>query len=211
MKILDFGPPPRLRFGRVVRSMLLSSYGRVASPSGFGPAAIYCFGAVTSEKGQSLRFGIIAVAGVTLLGSACAWPIQRIGPAAPGPLATEAGTFVMPGTSEAGDSEIAVARAAVRRELIARGLREDINAPVRVEIGFAIAPKSLEVVAPNERSVPPPAISVAACRRWRYTLSVALVDRSDGKTVFHGGATTLRCGRSDGKAIGRLAEAAFEV
>jgi hypothetical protein len=190
--------------------MLPWSFGRVASPSGFGPAAI-SFSARRRQEGTIVRFGIIAAAGVTLLVSACAWPIQHIGPAGSAPRAAAADTFVIPGVIDAADNESAVARDAVRRQLIARGWREDASATVRVEIGFAIAPKSLETIAPDDRPVRPVAISVAACRRWRYTLSVALVDRRDGRTVFQGGATTLRCGRSDGKAIDRLAEAAFDV
>lgn len=108
----------------------------------------------------------------------------------------------------AGDPGLVAARSAVERGLIEKGLQESASAPYRVEVGFAVAPLPLEVSA-GTRVTPPASPGIALCHRRQYTVSVAMIDRSDGRIVFRGNATAHRCARSAMATIPRLARAAL--
>jgi hypothetical protein len=107
-----------------------------------------------------------------------------------------------------GDPGLLAARGAVARGLVGKGLQERADAPYRVEVGLAVAPLPLEVFTGRARAAaaPQPA-GIALCRRRQYTVSVAMIDRSDGRVVFRGSATARRCARSATATIPRLARA----
>lgn len=101
------------------------------------------------------------------------------------------------------------AREEVRRALLAAGLEEDPAAPVRVDMGFAVARKALQVALPDAKPVPADPEGIATCRRSQYVLSVAMIARDNGRVLFRGAATAHRCARSARKALPLLANAAL--
>ncbi len=117
-------------------------------------------------------------------------------------------SFTLAGT-DIGTPITAEAREEVRRALIAAGLHEDPAAPVRVDVGFAVARKTFQVALPDARPVPNDPEGIATCRRSQYVLSVAMIARDNGQVLFRGTATAHRCARSVHKALPLLANAAL--
>lgn len=154
-----------------------------------------------------LRVGIMIVAAVgTALLTACVSPVVRSDVALPGPSALRGAAFTMADAS-AGGPGVLEARGAVRRELAAQGFQESADAPYRVDIGFAVAPLPLAVSAEGDAPPAPAPSGIALCRRRQYVLSIAMIDRSDGRVIFRNSATAHRCVRTAAKAIPQLARA----
>lgn len=157
------------------------------------------------EKELRCAFWIMAVPPALLAG--CVAPIERsdliVGDPAP-PMTS----FFIAGTEMSMPIGVE-AREEVRRALVATGLREDPSAPVRVDMGFAVARKALQVALPDAKPVPADPEGISTCRRSQYVLSVAMIARDNGRVLFRGAATAHRCARSARKALPLLANAAL--
>lgn len=159
-------------------------------------------------RGNELRgaFWIMAASSALLTG--CVAPIQRSDLIVAETLATPPASFTLSATDTS--TPIAMqAREEVRRALVAAGMHEDPAAPVRVDVGFAVARKTLQVALPDAKPVPDDPQGIATCRRGQYVLSVVMIERDGGRVLFRGTATAHRCPRSARKALPLLAEAAL--
>lgn len=139
-----------------------------------------------------MRVRLFASVGIILL-AGCAPQVIRIGaPVRPDVLA---GTFVL--GSPAAGQEQQTAEAAVRAALLARGMNPAVDAQYRIDVGFGVGDRAVEIAYPGD---PAPVNSVrpvskpVLCRRQKYALSIAMTDRRDGRVVFRAGASTTRCG-----------------
>lgn len=159
-------------------------------------------------RGNALRraFWILAASSALLTG--CIAPIQRSDLIVAETPATPPVSFTLSGTDTSTPIGMQ-AREEVRRALVAAGMHEDPGAPVRVDVGFAVARKTLQVALPDARPVPNDPQGIATCRRGQYVLSVAMIEREGGRVLFRGTATAHRCARSAGKALPLLANAAL--
>lgn len=138
---------------------------------------------------------------------ACAAPVTHFGDAPLSAVGETRQSFAM-----APDDQGAAATA-VRDALVAAGLQETADAPLRVEVGFAVRPRKLAVTAPGKADAPsvisprgkaPPAL----CHRLSYVLTVALVDRASGAVQKRMGATISRCHGTPAAVLPELAQAA---
>ena len=155
-----------------------------------------------------MRIGIMVTAAGAALLSGCVSPIVRNGAAMPGAAALRTASFIMAEAPPGNDPGLVEARQAVRSELASRGLRESREASYRVDVGFAVAPRPVEVtVGPDAATAPMPA-GIGLCRRRQYVLSIAMIDRSDGRVVFRNSATARRCAKAAAKAVPQLARTA---
>jgi hypothetical protein len=159
-------------------------------------------------RGSELRSAFWMMAVSSALVTGCVAPIEQsdliVGQASAPPSTS----FTLAGV----DSSTPIgteAREEVRRALIAAGLHEDPAAPVRVDVGFAVARKTFQVALPDARPVPNDPQGIATCRRGQYVLSVAMIARDSGQVLFRGTATAHRCARSAHKALPLLANAAL--
>lgn len=125
--------------------------------------------------------------------AACTPTVRHFGNAPPSPSAPGAAQrfTIAPGA----DGSVA---AAVRGALVAAGFQEAEDAPLRVELGFAIRTRRLEVAAPGQAGAedivsPAAKASLALCHRQAYVLTLAMVDRATGAVTHRTGATTSRC------------------
>lgn len=111
-------------------------------------------------------------------------------------------------------SDQSAAGTAVRRALVDAGYREQDNGKLRVEVGFALRPRDLAVVAPGEQQSPQvisPATgrSLSLCKRQAYVLTIAFVDRATGKITSRGGSTIARCSGTAADVLPQLARTAL--
>jgi len=159
-------------------------------------------------RGNELRcaFHVMAVSCVLLAG--CVAPIAQSDLIVAQPPAPPATSFTLSDT-DASTSIGTEAREEVRRALVAAGLHEDPAAPVRVDVGFAVARKALQVELPGSGPASSSPQGISTCRRGQYVLSVAMIERASGQVLFRGTATAHRCARSAVKALPRLANAAL--
>lgn len=141
--------------------------------------------------------------------SACVSPIVRNDRAFPAEAEFRTPSFVMAGGASTSDPGFLEAREAVRRELADHGLRESPDAPYRVDVGLAVAPLPLEVSAGRDGATATAPAGIALCRRKQYVLSVAMIDRSDGRVMFRNNATAHRCAKAAAKTIPQLARTAL--
>ena len=133
---------------------------------------------------------------VTMLLAGCAPQVIPIGaPVLPDVLA---GTFVLGSPAAGQEQRTAAAETAVRTALVARGMHPAADARYRIDVGFAIGDRGVEIAYPGDlapvnsaRPVSRPAL----CRRQKYALSIAMTDRRDGRVVFRTSASTARCGK----------------
>lgn len=145
--------------------------------------------------------------GSAALLAGCAPNITRTGtPVWPGGVRT----FVL-GTSPAGhESFAAEADAAVRDVLAARGFTPAADARYRVDVGFAITSGAVEIAPPAGQSRATRAdAGPILCKPRQYVLSVAMIDRGDGKVLFRSGASTRRCAEASPTFLPLLARAAL--
>lgn len=123
---------------------------------------------------------------VVLLGG-CAIPPAQFGT---GKSDAPARSFVLSGNDQA--------FAAVRHALVADGYEEREDGELRVEVGFAVRPTDLAVLAPAEGQEgavlsPAAAQAFALCKRQAYVLTLAFVERGSGAVASRRGATMPRC------------------
>lgn len=156
-----------------------------------------------------MRIGLMAVAVGFIPLSACAPPIMGNSGAFAAGSALRTPDFVMAGDASESDPSLLQAREAVRRELAGHGLRESADAAYRVDVGLATAPLPLEVSAGRGVVSAGASTGIALCRRRQYVLSVAMIDRNDGRIVFRTGATARRCAKAATKTIPQLARSAL--
>lgn len=119
-------------------------------------------------------------------------------------------SFVLGAAPSGYDRFQAQASAAVRDALVLRGLQPSQDARYRIDVGFAIGPGIVDVLPAGES--PPAAaraIGPVLCKRRKFTLSVTMVDRSDGRLLFRSGATLSRCGDATDQILPALAQAAL--
>ena len=143
-----------------------------------------------------MRARVFASVGIMLL-AGCAPQVIRIG--APVRLDALAGTFVLGSPAAGQEQPTAEAEAAVRTALVARGMHPAADARYRIDVGFAIGDRAVEIAYPGDAAPANSARAVSRpvlCRQQKYALSIAMTDRSDGRVVFRTGASTTRC-RSD--------------
>jgi hypothetical protein len=146
------------------------------------------------------------LAGAIVLLTACAGPIAVAGPG-PSPPAPGGTAFELAATPEGAGP----AAAAVEVALIERGFDAESGARHRVDVAFAVAPTDVaiaEIDTGHAGHLTRP--GVALCRRQRYVLSVAMIDRRDGRVVFRNRASAARCGQADAELVGALARAVVE-
>jgi len=160
--------------------------------------------------GPTKSFRAAGLTGVFVLLAACAGPIAVEGPGASPPALGSSG-FALAGAPEGEEPTGARARAAVEAALVERGFRVESDARHRVDVAFAIAPADVEVAEfeagdAEERTRP----TFALCRRQRYVLSIALLDRRDGRVVFRNRASAARCDKAGEEILGALARAVVQ-
>ena len=142
-----------------------------------------------------MRARVLASIGTMLL-AGCAPQVIRVG--APVPPDVLAGTFVLGSPAAGQEQQTAAAEAAVRTALVARGMHPDADARYRIDVGFAISDRAVQIAYPGGPApvdTAQPVSRPALCRRQKYTLSIAMTDRSDGRVVFRTGASIMRCGK----------------
>lgn len=131
-----------------------------------------------------------------MLLAGCAPQVIRAG--APVPPDVLAGTFVLGAPAAGQEQPTAEAEAAVRAALVARGMQPAADARYRIDVGFAIGDRTVEIAYPGDPApvnAARPVSKPVLCRRQKYALSIAMTDRSDGRVVFRTGASTTRCGK----------------
>lgn len=159
-------------------------------------------------RGNELRCAFWITAAFCALLAGCVAPIERSDLIVGEPSVPPATRFTIAGTDTSTPIGIE-AREEVRRALVAAGLQEDPAASVRVDVGFAVARKALQVALPGVRPVPDDPEGIATCRRSQYVLSVAMIARDGGRVLFRSAATAHRCPRSVRKVLPLLARAAL--
>jgi hypothetical protein len=132
-----------------------------------------------------------------LLLPACAAPVRPFGALTTPPSDR---TFAMAAGS------VANADAAVRDALVAAGYQSSADARYRVEVGLAVRPPRMELMAATGEekallSLAPASSRPALCRRQSYVLSIAFVEQASGRVAARGGAITSRCGKADNAAL----------
>ena len=96
------------------------------------------------------------------------------------------------------------AGAAVTRLLEARGFRRAGDAPYRVDVAVSASDPEISL-ADGARPRQP----LSLCRRRRYALSIAMIDKRDGTVLFRRGAETERCGDLSPRLVEQLATVAL--
>jgi hypothetical protein len=142
----------------------------------------------------------LLLAGLSLFPSGCAAPVRPFGALAMNPAGDAGRSFTTVTTASAQGAD-----KAVREALVAAGYHQSSEAPYRVEVGFAVRPRRVDVAAAGaERSMPAsaavPAMPRGLCKRRSYVLSIAFVD-AHGRVLARGGAITARCGNTAGSDI----------
>lgn len=161
-----------------------------------------------SREGNELHRAFWTLAACPALLIGCVAPIERSDLIPGEASASPATSFTIANTEMSAPIGIE-AREEVRRALISAGLREDPAAPVRVDVGFAVAHRALQVALPDAKPVPADPEGISTCRRNQYVLSVAMIARDSGRVLFRGAAIARRCARSARKALPLLANAAL--
>ena len=100
-----------------------------------------------------------------------------------------------------GETRRADVAEAVRGALRTAGYRETADAPLRVEITFAVRPPGVAVAGTAGMQL--------LCHREAYVLTVAMIDRASGTVLRRSGAITARCRGKEGEALPLLARAAI--
>ena len=138
-----------------------------------------------------------------MLSAACAAAIRPFG-AARLPVAA-------PQLFSLGETRRADVAEAVRGALRTAGYRETADAPLRVEITFAVRPPGVAVAgtAGMQLLSPPAPGALGLCHREAYVLTVAMIDRASGTVLRRSGAITARCRGKEGEALPLLARAAI--
>jgi hypothetical protein len=150
-----------------------------------------------------------AIKGLTVLfpvmfAGACATPAKHFGDAGIVPPAGDARSFTV---SEAGE-----AAAAVRQAMRDAGFEEREDARFRVEVGFAVRPRDLELVSagrPAQAGPPADDRAISFCRKQAYVLTLALVERESGAVASRSGAAMSRCRGTPAELLPRLAQSAL--
>ena len=157
--------------------------------------------------GWTDAFRAAGLTGAIALLAACAGPIAIEGPG-PSPPALGSAGFVIGAPPEGAGPTSALARAAVEAALVARGFSAAPDGRHRGDVAFAVAPTDVEVaelaIDDAEARVRP---TLGLCRRQRYVLSMAMLDRRDGRVVFRNRASAVRCGNTGEELVGALARA----
>jgi len=137
-----------------------------------------------------------------LLIAACAPAVRPFGDAPP-PAAAQPRFSI-------GETRRADVADAVRDALHAAGYREAQDAPMRVEIGFAIRPPGVTVGDAGGATIvsPPAPRAIGLCRRQAYVLTLAMIDRASGTVLRRSGAITARCDGKEAALLPALARAA---
>lgn len=107
-----------------------------------------------------------------------------------------------------------IARDAVAEALTDAGHIERSDAPLEVEIGFAVRPIELSLVSTSEEAParilsPAAKRSISLCQRRAYVLTLAFVDLDTGEVLSRSGATTSRCKGTASEVLPELARAAL--
>lgn len=107
-----------------------------------------------------------------------------------------------------------IARDAVAEALTEAGYIERGDAPLKVEIGFAIRPTELALVSVSEEGLarilsPAAKRSISFCQRQAYVLTLAFVDSGTGEVLSRSGATISRCKGTPSEVLSGLARAAL--
>jgi len=142
--------------------------------------------------------------------SGCAPAVQSNGAHLPSVSALAAPTFFTAPLLPGHDAYVSLATDAVRENLVSRGYVLQPDARYRVDVGVAVGARQVEVVRPEEKPVSGQRrAQIALCRREKYVLSVAIVDRTNGRIVFRNSASTSRCGNEPRKFVQELVRAAL--
>lgn len=96
------------------------------------------------------------------------------------------------------------ADAAVARLLEARGFRQATDAAYRVDVALASSETDIALAGAAPRRD-----LLSLCKRRRYALSVAMIERRTGKVLYRRDAETRRCGTPTPTLVDGLAEAAL--
>jgi hypothetical protein len=152
----------------------------------------------------------LLLAGLSLFPSGCAAPVRPFGALAMYPAGDAGRSFTTVTTASARGAD-----KAVREALVAAGYHQSSEAPYRVEVGFAVRPRRVDVAAVRaEQSTAAlaavPTMPRALCKRRSHVLSIALVDNASGRVLTRGGAITARCGNTaESDILSLLAHAAL--
>lgn len=157
-------------------------------------------------RGHRLTKNGAGAAVLALLVGACGIRAEHFGDAgAQLPLPSER-SYTVSGDGEATD--------AVRAALRDAGFAERADAPLRIDVGFAIRPRRLAVVtadADGAQDVLSPSADkvLSLCSRQAYVLTLAFVERDSGRIASRSGATLTRCDGTPDEIMPRLARAAL--
>lgn len=159
--------------------------------------------------GAGVRIEILPAVIVLVSLGACAPAIDRGIALAPASLPDR--TYVMAEAPQPADASLLEARQAVAKALADQGFREAPDARYRLDVGYAAAPVALRYSIADEpagRRDPAPA-GIAFCRRQRYVLSVALIERQSGRVAYRDSVSGRRCAGAAAGLIEPLAHAAL--
>jgi hypothetical protein len=176
-------PAPSTDLAHEARSMM--------KPRRAGSRATHCLG-----SSSALAFLLL---GLSLAG--CAPRLEMTGTPGSNLAAASSKTFLL--VSEDRGHALG-ADGAVVRQLEARGFRQTPDAAYRVDIAFSSSEADISLSKTTQNRD-----LVSLCKRRRFALSVAMIDRSNGKVLFRRDAETLRCGTPSPKLIEKLAAAAI--
>ncbi|MGK6317921.1 hypothetical protein [Sphingomonas sp. DT-204] len=120
-------------------------------------------------------------------------------------------TYVMADAPQPADASLLEARQAVAKALADQGFREAPDARYRLDVGYAAAPVALRYSTADERAGhrDRSLAGIAFCRRQRYVLSVALIERGSGRVAYRNSVSGRRCADAAAKLIEPLAHAAL--
>jgi hypothetical protein len=151
----------------------------------------------------------LLLAGLSLFPSGCAAPVRPFGALTMNPAGDAGRSFTTVTTASAQGAD-----KAVREALVAAGYHQSSEAPYRVEVGFAVRPRRVDVAAARAEqstlALAVPTMPRALCKRQSHVLSIAFVDNASGRVLARGGAITARCGNTaESDILPRLARAAL--
>lgn len=151
---------------------------------------------------------MVIAAGPLALLSACVAPVEVVGPGISQfvPVNPE---FMTAAALEGERSYDPSAQAAVKAALVEHGLKFNPEARFRVDVGFAIAPIDVAIADSGSSAAEGSAErAIALCKRQRYVLSIAMLDRDAGRVLFRNRASATRCGDAAAEVLPILARAA---
>lgn len=159
--------------------------------------------------GAGVRVEILPALIVLVSLGACAPAIDRGVAVSPASLPDR--TYVMAEAPQPADASLLEARQAVTKVLADQGFREAPDARYRLDVGYAAAPVALRYSTVDEPAArgDPGRAGIAFCRRQRYVLSVALIERQSGRVAYRDSVSGRRCADAAARLVEPLAQAAL--